>query len=167
MEDMISFPSTENLNYMVAILPVFDWAAIGQRVLAFIQRVVVGVLIVGIGKTLINIVTKPLALAGIVAILSYCPDTVQWCLEKIGSIFLTIFIKVLGLFMPSILGQMGEGSGDIILTANQALSFLPNTITDVLISFGLAELLGMVVSCLVLGMVIKITRRCMERTSGT
>lgn len=156
----------QDFTPLFAIVPVFDWAAIGQRIIAFLQRFVVGVLIVGIGRTLINIVTKPLALVAIVSILSYCPDTVQWCFEKIGSIFLTIFVKLLGLFMPSIIGQMSDGSGDIIKTANDALSFLPQNIIDVLTSFGLSELLGMVVTCLLLGWIIKTTRQCMMRAGG-
>lgn len=144
-------------------MPTVDIAALAQRVFAFLQRVVIGGIGVAILNTLINLISKPLILGAVVAIFTYCPDVVKWIFMQIGGIMLSIFGVVLGLFMPSIMGEMGEGSTDVVNMSNNALSALPADVIEVFTSFGISELLGMVVSVLLLGWIIRIYRRAMMR----
>ena len=105
--------------------------------------------------------SKPFYIAGLVLLLAYFPDTVQWIFMQLGLIQIKIFMLLLTIVLPEIFKDLNvESYADIF---NQGINALPTEIVEVCASLGVAENLGLIVSCLGAGWIIRIYLNAMNR----
>lgn len=145
------------------IVPTYDWAAFGQRLLSWAQRLLLIRFVLTISKVVYEAFKTPAFLAVLVAVLTYCPDTVQWVLLQIGNIQIKCFMLLLSVVMPEI---FATGSGAMHSWAaiwQNGLNLLPSDVIDVMNAIGVGELLGLVTSTLTSGYLISIYRKVMLR----
>lgn len=145
------------------LVPVNDWVAFGQRLLSFAQRLLIIKFFFTIGKVLFETFKTPAYLAVIVAILTYFPDSVKWIFLKIGEIQIKCFSIMLNVIMPDIFATAGDSystAGDLW---QAGLNALPSDVLDIMNAVGVAELLGIVTTCLMSGWIVRIYRRVMLR----
>jgi len=145
------------------IVPTYDWAAFGQRVLSMVQKMLLLRGLLFIGQILYNTFKTPLFLVVAVAALTYFPDTIAWIFIKIGQIQITCFAIMLNVVMPDI---FATANGDYKTWGQiwqQGVSALPADMVEVMNGIGVAELLGIVTSTLVSGAMVRLYRRVMLR----
>lgn len=147
-----------NENLVYSPLPVIAGVGLG-----FIIRAVVGGLISGAVVAIIRVLSKPLFIVGLIALLTYYPDTIQWIFVKIGEIELKVFAMFLSIAMPDIFGQVGTEYDSWASLFNNALSVFPDEILQVCQSLDVAGLMGMVTTCLTTGGTIVLMRKVMLR----
>lgn len=147
-----------NQNLVYCPLPVIAGVGLG-----FIIRAVVGGLISGAVIALIRFLSKPLFIIGLIALLTYYPETIQWIFVKIGEIELKVFAMFLNLAMPDIFGKVGTEYETWSSLFNNALSVFPDEILQVCQSLDVAGLMGMVTTCLTTGGTIILMRKILMR----
>lgn len=147
-----------NENLVYCPLPVIAGVGLG-----FLIRAVVGGLISGAVVAIIRVLSKPLYIVGLIALLTYYPDTIQWIFVKIGEIELKVFAMFLSIAMPDIFGQVGTEYDSWSSLFNNALSVFPDEILQVCQSLDVAGLMGMVTTCLTTGGTIVLMRKVMLR----
>ena len=133
-----------------------EWA---QVALSWIHRVI----LLNIFFIIIKTLSKPLYIVGIIVLLTYFPDTLQWIFMQIGLIQIKIFAILLNAVMPEIFAY---SSGDITEWAqlwNSALTALPSQVVEVMQALDVASLMGIVTSCLTSGFVIRTILRINKR----
>lgn len=123
-----------------------DWKAALQRS----KMIVLVGLILGALRAVNTIITKaittPLFLGTIILVLLYFPNAVSWIFAKIGSIFLNLFLWVIGLILPVILGAFGDVGQDVKDLFQGSFSGLPADIIDLLNAVGVGSLMGMILT---------------------
>jgi len=144
---------------------------IGQNVLSLLSQfkghlaryIIISLIIHGV-VGMMKFLSKPFYIVGIVFLLTYFPDVIQWIFMQLGLIEVKIFALLLSIVMPQIFGgDVGAQVNDWSQIWNAALNALPPDVLDVLAKANVAELLGIVTSCLTSGWVIKIYRHIMLR----
>lgn len=139
-----------------AIVPTYDWAAFGQRVLSMAQKMLLFRLIYSFAKT-------PMYLGLVVAAVTYFPDTIAWIFISIGQIQIKCFMIMLNAVMPDI---FATGAGDYRGWAeiwSAGLAALPEDVLSIVNGVGVAEIMGLVTTTLTSGWMIKIYRKTMLR----
>lgn len=147
-----------NQNLVYSPLPVIAGVGLG-----FIIRAVVGGLISGLAISLIRFFSKPLFIIGLIALLTYYPDTIQWIFVKIGEIELKVFAMFLSVAMPDIFGEVGSEYDSWSSLFNSALSVFPDEILQVCQSLDVAGLMGMITACITTGGTIILMRKTLLR----
>lgn len=130
-----------------------------ERALSFIRNILLAHIII----TMVRVWSKPLYLAGIIAMFMYFPDALQWIFMQIGLIELRIFAIILAVVMPEVFNY---ASGDVQSWAdifNSALAGLPTEMLQVMQNLQIAQLMGIVTSCLTSGFVIRTFLRMNKR----
>lgn len=150
----------EQINENLVFCPLPVIAGVG---LGFLLRAVIGGLISGAVLALIRFLSKPLFIIGLIAILTYYPDVVQWIFVKIGEIELKVFAMFLSIALPDIFGEVGSEYDSWASLFNNALSVFPDEILQVCQSLDVAGLMGMVTTCLTTGATIILMRKIMMR----
>lgn len=150
----------EQINENLVYCPVPVVVGVG---LGFLIRAVVGGLISGAIIAIIRFLSKPLFIIGLIALLTYYPDTIQWIFVKIGEIELKVFAMFLSIAMPDIFGQVGTEYDSWASLFNSSLSVFPDEILQVCQSLDVAGLMGMVTTCLTTGGTIILMRKVMMR----
>lgn len=150
----------EQINENLVFCPLPVIAGVG---LGFLLRAVIGGLISGAILALIRFLSKPLFIIGLVAILTYYPDVVQWIFVKIGEIELKVFAMFLSIALPDIFGEVGSEFDSWSSLFNNALSVFPDEILQVCQSLDVAGLMGMVTTCLTTGATIILMRKVIMR----
>lgn len=138
------------------IVPTTDWAA-------FIQRVVLRIMLVNLIWKLIGVLKQPLAIAGLIGLLIWAPDVVMWIFIRIGDIELRVMAIVLASLMPDI---FSAGSGAFTSWSSlwsQALTVLPADMLGVINGLGVGTMLGLITSTFTAVSSIKIYRKVMLR----
>lgn len=133
-----------------------EWA---QVALSWIHRII----LLNIFYIIIKVLSKPLYIVGIIVLLTYFPDVVQWIFMQIGLIQIKIFAILLNILMPEIFAY---SSGDITNWAqlwNSALTALPSEVLEVMRALDVASLMGIVTTCLTSGFVIRTILRINKR----
>lgn len=133
-----------------------EWA---QVALAWVHRVI----LLNIFFLVVKILSKPLYVAGIIVLLTYFPDAVQWIFMQLGLVQIRIFALILNTLLPEIFSY---SSGEITEWAqiwNSALSALPAEIVEVMQALDVASLLGIATSCFTAGFSIKTIMRINRR----
>lgn len=146
-----------------AIVPTYDWAAFGQRVLSMVQKMLLFRLILKIGEVLFSFAKTPMYLGLVVAAITYFPDTIAWIFVSIGQIQIKCFMIMLNAVMPDI---FATGAGDYRGWADiwsAGLSALPEDVLSIVNGVGVAEIMGLVTTTITSGWMIKIYRKTMLR----
>lgn len=152
--------SLEQINQNLIYCPVPVVVSVG---LGFVIRSVVGGIISGAVIAIIRFLSKPLFIVGLIALLTYYPDTIQWIFVKIGEIELKVFAMFLTLAMPDIFGEVGTQYDSFASLFNNSLSVFPDEIFQVCQSLDVAGLMGMITTCLTTGGTIILMRKVMLR----
>lgn len=139
-----------------ALVPVNDWTA-------FVQRVGDKILKIWLISRIINVMKTPLFYLGLIALLTYSPDTVAWIFIKIGEIEITVMAIVLSSVMPDIFanGSSEYSSWSQIWTAG--LQALPEEMVQIMNALGVAQLLGYVTATIGAVATIRIIRGALKR----
>lgn len=148
--------STYKFVTTFCLFPVQDWGA-------FLQRITSEGIRAFLFWLLVNVLTKPLFFIGLIALLTYMPDTMGWIFLKIGEIAIKVAFLVMNAIMPDL---FATGAGEYRGWAqmwNDGLSALPADVVDVMNGIGVAQVLGMVVSTAFAVFSIRIIRKVMNR----
>ena len=138
------------------IVPTTDWAA-------FIQRVVLRIMLVSLVFKLIGLLKQPLFISSLIGLLIWAPETVMWVFMAIGDLELKIMAIMLVKIMPDI---FGAGAGAYTTWAQlwgAGLTVLPSQILQVINGLGVAQLLGIITATWTSISSIKIYRKIMMR----
>lgn len=112
---------------------------------------------------LIGIFSKPFYIAGLVVLFTWFPEVVKWIFIQIGLIQLKVYAVILQAVMPDIFGTSTDDINNFADIFNNALSSLPPEIMEVFAKVGVAELMGLIFTCLTSGFVIKIYFKMINR----
>lgn len=82
----------------VCLFPTFDWAAFGQRIAGKIFSA-------SLFLWLLSFLKTPLFFIGLVALLTYSPDTLAWIFIKIGEIEISIMSMLISALMPDLFSE--------------------------------------------------------------
>lgn len=145
-----------NLSYCP--VPVVVGAGLG-----LVLRFVLGTIVSGAVVGIIKFLSRPLAIIGLIGVLTYYPEAIQWIFVKIGEIELKIFAMLLSVAMPDIFGGVSTEYDSWAGLFNSALSVIPSEILEVCQSLDVAGLMGMVTSTLTVGGTIVLTKRILLR----
>lgn len=138
------------------IVPTTDWGA-------FIQRVILRVMLVNLFFRLLSLLKQPLAIAGLIGLLVWAPDTIMWIFIRIGDIELRVMALVLASLMPDVFSA-GSGAFDSWTTLwSQALTLFPADMLSVINGLGVGSLMGLVTGTFTAVSSIKIYRKIMLR----
>lgn len=138
------------------LVPVNDWGA-------FIQRITSEGIRAFLFWMLVNVLTKPMFFVGLIALLTYMPDTMGWIFLKIGEIGIKVAFLVMNAIMPDVFATgAGEYRGWSQIWTD-GLSALPSDAVDIMNGIGVAQILGMVISTAFAVFSIRIIRRIMNR----
>lgn len=138
------------------LVPVNDWGA-------FVQRITKKLLTIWLVSRLIDVLKGPFFWVGLIALLTYSPDTVAWIFIKIGEIELTVMAMVLNAVMPDI---FASGSGEYrnwVQIWQAGLNALPSDMVAIMNGLGVAQLLGYVTATIGTISTIRIFRSAMRR----
>lgn len=138
------------------LFPVSDWGAFLQRITSEGIRAI-------LFWMLVNVLTKPMFFIGLIALLTWMPDTIGWIFLKIGEVGIKVAFLVMNAIMPDV---FATGSGEYRGWAamwSDGLNALPADAVDVMNSIGVAQVLGMVISTAFAVFSIRIIRRIMNR----
>lgn len=154
----------------VGLVPVFDWAALAQRIgqmlgISIVAHIIAGILLRIIG-TIIQVFKVPLFLVALIAAFNFFPNQVQWIFEQIGLIQIRVFLTIMGVFMPEIFGGVSGQINSVADYFNFALSALPTDLLDVCQKAGVGTLLGLVTSTMTLGFTMRLYFKVINRSSG-
>ena len=145
------------------LVPTTDLAAVAQRALGILQRTLIISGLIKLVSFAFNVLSTPFYVAGLVALLTWSPDTVAWIFIKLGEIQMRVFLIVLNVAMPDIF-QTAEG--DFSSWADiwqEGLNLLPVEMVEIINGLGLAEIIGLVTGTIGSVWVIKIYRKVMLR----
>lgn len=138
------------------LFPVSDWGA-------FLQRITSEGIRAFLFWMLVNVLTKPMFFIGLIALLTWMPDTIGWIFLKIGEIAMKVGFLVMNAIMPDVFATgAGEYRGWSQMW-NDGLGALPADAVDIMNGIGVAQILGMVVSTALAVFSIRIIRRIMNR----
>lgn len=147
-------------------LPVIDLGGLVRTAQLAIQNTADIVKIILKGKIilfLIGIFSKPFYIGGLIILFTWFPEVVKWLFIQIGLIQLKIYAIILQAVMPDIFGETTDEINSYADIFNNALGALPPDIMEVFAKAGLAELMGLVFTCLTSGFVIKIYFKMINR----
>lgn len=138
------------------LVPVTDWGA-------FTQLVVAAILKCWLFTRLLGLLRTPFFIAGMIAVLTYAPNAVMWIFLTIGDIELKICGMVLAAIMPDIF-KTADGSyaswADIY---REGMNVLPADLVDVMNGLGVAEMMGLITATFGAVGSIRLYRRIMLR----
>lgn len=138
------------------IVPTTDWAA-------FIQRVVLRIMLVNLFFRLLSLLKQPLAIAGLIGLLIWAPEVVMWIFIRIGDIELRVMALVLASLMPDIFSAGAGAFTSWSALWSQALTLFPADMLSVINGLGVGSLLGIVTGTFTAVSSIKIYRKIMLR----
>ena len=128
-------------------------------------RFAISGLVSGIVMGLVRVLSKPFMILGLIGVLLYYPEAIQWIFMKIGEIQIKIFGLMLQAVLPSIFGDNISEIKSWADIFNGAVSAYPEGMTEIMAAAEMAGLMGMVTTCLVSGFTIRIYIR-MARKIG-
>lgn len=138
------------------LFPVSDWGA-------FLQRITSEGIRAFLFWMLVNVLTKPMFFIGLIALLTWMPDTIGWIFLKIGEISMKVAFLVMNAVMPDV---FASGSGEFAGWASiwqDGLQGLPADAVAIANAVGVAQIIGMWVSTIFAVFSIRIIRRIMNR----
>lgn len=138
------------------LVPTTDWAA-------FVQRLVLRLLLVGMFLRLFQLLKQPLFIAALIGLLIWSPDTIAWIFIKLGEIELMVCALLLSSVMPDLFGAAGTEYTSWAQIWAAGLSALPADIVSIINGLGVAQILGLVTATWGAVASVKIYRKVMLR----
>lgn len=138
------------------LVPTTDWGA-------FVQRVILRLLLVNLFFRLLSLLKQPLAIAGLIGLLIWAPETIMWIFIRIGDIELRVMALVLASLMPDIFNAGGGAFESWSALWSQALTLLPADMLSVINGLGVGQLMGIMTGTFTAVSSIKIYRKIMIR----
>lgn len=138
------------------IVPTTDWGA-------FIQRVILRVMLVNLFFRLLSLLKQPLFIASLIGLLIWAPDTIMWIFVKIGDLELRLMAMMLANIMPDIFSAGGHAYSSWSQIWQAGLSALPSEMLQVINGLGVSQILGIITGTWTSISSIKIYRKVMLR----
>ena len=86
---------------------------------------------------------------------TWFPEVVKWIFIQIGLIQIKVYAVILQAILPDIFGTTTEDINSLADIFNNAIGVLPPEIMEVFAKVGVAELMGLIFTCLTSGFIIK------------
>lgn len=138
------------------MIPVNDW-------MAFVQRVTQKIFMIWLVSRILSMLKTPIFIVGMIAVLTWAPESVMWIFLKIGEIELRIFAMVLAKVMPDIFGTGATEYSSWAEIWQAGLNILPTEMLEVINGLGVGYILGLVTATWASVSMIKVYRKVMTR----